>query len=102
MNTTPIRTAITLLTRELDAKRAELARIEHTCRHDWGAVEPDHVYHEAYTIPGDEPGTMGVDWRGPMDVPAKTTYRWKHTCRVCGKVEHTTRTTENVTHTPAF
>lgn len=102
MKTTHLRTEINDLERALAAKRGELANTERVCRHDWGPTEPDHIYHEAYTIPGDEPGTCGVDWRGPCYVPAKTDYRWKRVCRTCGKVEHTTATDEHVTRTPRF
>jgi len=35
---------------------------------------------------------MGVDWRGPMEVPSSTTKQWSITCSKCGKVELTTNT----------
>jgi len=54
--------------------------------------EADHIYHKAYTYPGDAPGTMGVDHCGPIDVPPRTEERWKRTCTICGKVEITKQT----------
>jgi hypothetical protein len=87
---------------ELKQKKASLLRAEQSCQHDWTSVVADHIYREGYTIPGDAPGTMGIDWRGPCYVPSSTEERWKRTCTKCGKVEHTTRTQEKVTHTPTF
>lgn len=87
---------------ELKCAEGALQRLEETCVHQWGPVEAAHVYHEARTIPGDPPGTMGVDWRGPCYVPASTDMRWKRTCRECGKVEYTSQTTQHVTETPRF
>ena len=84
-----------------DAQRA-LEEAEAQCNHQWGDVTPDHIYEDGYTIPGDPPGTMGVDWRPACHVQPKTTFRWKRVCRVCGKEEHTSRTKELVTHTPEF
>jgi len=79
-----------------------LSRMERDCRHQW--TQPKHVpeYREAYTIPGDRPGTMGVDWRGPSHVPAKTINRWERKCLVCGKTEVTERTRDEVKKSPVF
>jgi hypothetical protein len=76
-----------------EAKRAEaeVKRLEKECKHDW-KVEYDPIVREAYTIPGDEPGTMGVDWRGPTHVPSETTRQWTRTCNICGAEESTQRT----------
>lgn len=97
------------LDRQIKAKQAELdqlhnqrSRVISDCQHDWGETEYVPDYQEAYTIPGDPPGTMGVDWRGPTHVPAKTTPKWQRKCKKCGYVETTTRTTEKVSHTPKF
>jgi hypothetical protein len=90
---------------QLRLDKERLASIERRCRHEWSPVTADHVHHKAYTTPGDPPGTMGVDWRGPCHVDAKTEYRWKRTCSRCGKVEHTSRTedrVEKVVKVPVF
>jgi hypothetical protein len=79
-----------------------LSQVVRECRHEWTAPVADHIYREGYTIPGDPPGTMGVDWRGPCYVEPKTTHRWKRTCRLCGHVEHTSNTNKHVTETPDF
>ncbi len=85
----------------LRRRRADLDQAEKNCRHEWDVVRDD-LREGGYTIPGDPPGTMGIDWRGPCHVPAKTTPRWRRTCRVCGKVEYTTRIeTEEIKH-PKF
>ena len=86
----------------LKRKKEALSRIDRECQHVWGETIPDHIYHKAYTIPGDPPGTMGVDWRGDCHVPAKTEKRWKRVCKKCGKVEHTSRTTKKEVETPRF
>lgn len=77
---------------ELDIKEAEeaLTRIDKECRHLWGETVSDPIHHEGYTLQGDPPGTMGIDWRGPCYIPATTKARWKRVCQKCGKVEYTT------------
>ena len=77
---------------ELDSAQAAVEAIERSCQHQFGKPEykPDH--RPAYTIPGDPPGTMGIDWQGPCHVEAKTTPKWVRQCSVCGKVETTIRT----------
>ena len=89
---------------ELAVAKRELVRADRECNHDWSEPVADHIYKESYTIQGDKPGTMGVDWRGPVHVPASTTHRWKRTCKNCGKKEHTTRTSTKTTttETPQF
>ena len=88
--------------RELQAARWFLDAVESDCNHDWS----DPVYTpdvwEAYTTDGDPPGTLGIDWRGPVHVPRQETPKWTRTCRGCGKTEATTRTTERITATPKF
>jgi hypothetical protein len=102
MSTQAIRNEITRLENDLAVKRRALEATVQNCAHRWSEVEADHIYQEGYVIPGDPPGTMGIDWRGPFCVAPKTTERWKRTCLVCGKVEHTTQTTATTIHTPKF
>ena len=97
-----LREDITKLEQELSIKKNQLQHAERNCAHNWSEVTPDHIYHKGYTIPGDPPGTMGIDWRGPAYVPAKTEERWKRTCKFCGKVEYTNKTTQTVINTPKF
>lgn len=96
---------------EIDRKRQELrdaeARLDvadRQCGHEWGPTINASIYHEAYTCPGDPPGTMGVDWRGPVHVPSRTEQRWKRVCKKCGKEEFTSRANETsvVVATPVF
>jgi len=79
---------------QLRYDRERLAALYRRCSHQWGDIIYDPIYHEAYTSPGDPPGTMGVDWRGPTHVPAQTIKRWRRVCKLCGKVEETQRTTK--------
>jgi hypothetical protein len=70
--------------------------------HQWGDTIYDPIREEAYTIPGDPPGTMGIDWRGPTPVPAKTTDRWSRTCNRCGRTETTTHFVPSGDRVPKF
>jgi hypothetical protein len=97
-----LRKEIELLAGTLEQKKRELERGVSCCHHDFTQAVADHQYTEGYTIPGDAPGTMGVDWRGPCYVPSSTKHQWKRTCRTCGKVEITNKTDEVVTRTPRF
>jgi hypothetical protein len=74
-----------------ESERAEknLRQYEQDCSHNFTEPIYDPIYHKAYTIPGDPPGTMGVDWRGPCHVPAETIDRWRRECQKCGLVECT-------------
>ena len=69
--------------------RQQLQEAETACSHDW-QIENKPIYFPAHTLPGDPPGTMGVDWRGPCHVPAETKPRWIRRCPKCERVEHTT------------
>lgn len=75
-----------------DRANRKLTDARAVCRHKWGETRYTPDRREAYTIPGDAPGTMGVDWRGPTDVPAETTKRWTRQCESCGLVQTTERT----------
>ena len=79
-----------------------LSQLEGCCGHDWSAPSYVPDRREAYTIPGDEPGTMGVDWRGPTYVEAKEIPKWTRKCKICGKVETTDRVAEEVKKVPRF
>ncbi len=83
------------LSQELERTKSKLAVIQNTCNHDWDEKYTP-VRTEAYTSPGDPPGTMGSDWRGPVHVPATSTKRWTRTCDKCGKEETTTSTLKKV------
>jgi hypothetical protein len=87
---------------QLDQKEKELDQLYRTCNHQWGETvyAPEHI--EGYEIPGDEPGTMGVDFRGPVYVSPKTIRKWKRTCKICGLVQITERFSERETSVPVF
>lgn len=91
---------------EIERLRNQISSLEsqqNNCRHQWGETVADHIYEKAYTIPGDVPGTMGIDWRGPVWVPAKTIERWKRVCKLCGKIEYTNRKEQvRVEYKPVF
>jgi hypothetical protein len=78
--------------RKAKALREQLVAARDACRHIWGGVKYKPERREGYTIPGDPPGTMGVDWRGAVHVPATTTRRWERTCTACGLAQRTERT----------
>lgn len=97
-----LRRKITELQKELRESELALDRSERSCTHDWSTPEYTPERREAYTIPGDPPGTMGVDWRGPCYVPAETIQKWTRRCRKCNKRETTTRTEDKITKVPKF
>lgn len=97
-----MRSRVAQLESDLAAARANLARVERACDHQWGPVVDASIRHGAYTDPGDPPGVGGVDHRGPCYVPERIERRWSRTCTVCGKVEFTTRTSQHITESPDF
>ena len=102
MDAYELRAYIDVQASQLTAAQRRLTALERQCQHDWSPAVDASIYHKAYRIEGDKPGTMGVDWRGPMDVPASTERRWSRRCRKCGKVEFTTSTNKTTTETPRF
>lgn len=97
-----LRQDVEALEAELRARKQALSAAECNCRHDWGKVVYDPVVREAYTDPGDRPGTMGVDWRGPVHVPREETPRCTRKCKLCGKVEHTFHAETQTSQVPRF
>jgi len=99
-----LRKAIRAAEENLKNYKARLDTLERECPHQWGEVIYDPIKYPGYHSPGDPPGTMGVDRRLPSYVEPSTTPRWTRTCEVCGKVEITTRTQEEVKvkKTPVF
>jgi hypothetical protein len=95
-----LRDRVSKLAKEFEEAQRGLDNLERTCRHQYGPTVYDPINHKAYTCPGDPPGTMGVDWRGPVHVPARTEKRWRRECDLCGKVEYTKQVKENITETP--
>jgi hypothetical protein len=92
------------LRRRLKTAEMNLRGKRAACVHQWddpeGKYTPD--VRKAYRTRGDEPGTMGVDWQGPVNVPKKETPKWVRTCRICGFQQTTTRTAEKVSQQPVF
>ncbi len=84
--------------RALDALTSRV----HSCAHDWGNPTYNPIVTEAYTDPGDPPGTMGIDWRGPCYVPSTKRDRWTRQCSICGHIQETTNSTNRVTAIPKF
>ncbi len=70
---------------------SQLSECERHCPHQFGAAVYDPIITRGYTSPGDPPGTMGVDWRGPTSISGSKKDRWKRTCATCGKIEYTTQ-----------
>ena len=95
MESDRLQSEITALVSQLAAKKERLNRIQNSCRHDWGQITYDPICETAYHIPSDiERGVyLGVDTIvSGVDVPAKTTRRWRRTCLLCGTVQTTQRT----------
>ena len=85
------RDEVSRLENEFNSAKARLEALGRSCRHEWNMTEycPERI--PAHTIPGDPPGTMGVDWRGPCHVPAKIIDHWRRVCQICGRIETTDR-----------
>ena len=80
----------------------ELKKGRAVCSHTWKTAEYTPDIREAYTAPGDPPGTMGVDWRGPCSITRKETPKWTRTCKYCGTEETTTQASKEMTKIPKF
>lgn len=100
-NAQNLRERVTKLKGELTEAERELTDMVRNCQHQYGPAVYDPVYTPAYTIPGDPPGTMGVDRQLPCHVPAKTEKKWKRECELCGEVEYTTKSRPTA-HEPVF
>lgn len=85
----------------LDGLKAQLASIYKQCNHNWAAKYTPE-YKVGYTVPGDPLGTMGIDRRPDMHVPAETIQKWTRICSNCGKVETTTRKKSKESYEPIF
>lgn len=95
-----LRKKVEQLKEQLSTAETDLEKMVESCEHKFCKPIYDPVYTPAYTIPGDKPGTMGVDWRGPCHVDAKTEDRWKRVCETCGVEQYTTHVKENVAKVP--
>ncbi|MGV8151694.1 MAG: hypothetical protein ACP5OG_01310 [Candidatus Nanoarchaeia archaeon] len=87
---------------ELEQAQNELKTLERHCPHKYTKTVYEPIITPAYTIPADEPGTMGVDRRGPCYVPRKVEDRWKRECEICGLVEYTTRIEQEILKKPKW
>jgi hypothetical protein len=97
-----LREKVSNLEKEFQDAKQQLTEYVGACQHHFGEIIYDPIYHEAFTIPGDAPGTMGSDWQGPVHVPAETIDRWRRECKICGLVQYTERTSEEVTKKPKW
>lgn len=67
----------------------QLREFERDCHHSWDDVRYVPIHTPGYQLPGDAPGTMGIDWRGPTWISATTKKRWSRECSLCGFVQFT-------------
>jgi hypothetical protein len=87
---------------DLVSKERQLETLYRQCNHRWSEPIYTPIRTEGYRTEGDPPGTMGIDWRGPMYVPPTTTDRWTRECTECGKQETTERKQEKKSYEPDF
>lgn len=85
------------LRQESAAALEALRKYEKSCEHRWGQTVYDPIIHPAGYSPGDPPGTMGVDWRGPCSWPETREDRWRRECENCGLAQYTKGVEETVT-----
>ena len=97
-----LRREVKTLSQELKNAQKDLTNYVSSCSHEFTEPIYDPINSPAYTCRGDPPGTMGVDWRGPIHVPAKTEKRWRRECGTCGEVQYTGKTDKTYTEKPNF
>lgn len=85
---------------KLSKLEKDLANLVSSCKHQFSATIYDPIITPAYHISGDPPGTMGVDWQGPMDVPEHVEKRWRITCEYCGETKYTTQIKQEIKEIP--
>lgn len=83
-----LRDLVSRLKEELSGAEEQLNAYVDSCRHNFSKPVYDPVYYPGFMTAGDPPGTMGVDWQGPMYIPERTEKRWKRECQKCGEVEY--------------
>lgn len=83
---------ISIAQTDLLNKQRRLSNIQTSCQHNFTQPRYDPEECHGYTVPGDPPETMGVDWRGPQYVPSSSKPRWSRYCSKCDKTEYTYRT----------
>lgn len=97
-----LREAVEQTESRLEEYKRQLDMAVKMCSHHWEDPVYDPIQSDGYTIPGDTPGSMGVDWRGPVDVPPSTKDRWSRECSKCGEVQCTSQADDRVTKIPKF
>ena len=97
-----LRDKITKITEELSGAEKNLASLVTHCSHQFSPTVYDPIITQAFTDPGDPPGTMGVDWQGPMYVPEHVEKRWRRTCEYCGEVEYTKLIRQKIEELPQW
>jgi len=101
-NVKTLRDNVERLKAELNSAEDRLKYAVRTCVHKWSNPMDASVIIPGGYDPGDPPGTMGIDWRGPSYYPEQRKQRWRRVCSECGYEQFTTETTQQVTHTPKF
>lgn len=97
-----LRTKVEQLKKQLSEAEEGLEGLVRTCQHKFSETVYNPIYTPAYTSPGDPPGTMGVDWQGPVYVESKTEDRWSRTCNSCGEKQYTTQVKKEIKKIPAW
>jgi hypothetical protein len=92
MTALEMRREIATIEAHLQNIKTRLERAERECQHAWGKVAYCPIETKGFQTQGDPPGTMGVDWQGPMWIEPTCTKQWSRTCSRCGKVQTTKST----------
>jgi len=79
-------------TERLQSYQASLNCIQSSCKHNWTDAEKHTDTIPGYTTPGDKPGTMGVDFQGPVDIAPSVKVYYTRECKECGKTQRTEQT----------
>lgn len=99
-----IRGRISDLRSRLRRAEDELAGVERSCRHEWGEVVYDPIYHSGTPDRTPRDGSYVPYDERPflMATPPHTEDRWTRTCRLCGMVQETRHTKDEIKKVPSF
>ncbi len=87
--------------KRLSEAEINLRNYQGRCRHNF-TERYDPIIHPGGYDPGDPPGTMGVDQRGPTSWPETREDRWRRDCNLCGLTEYTKIIEEEVKKKPKW
>lgn len=99
--TNNLRNKIDETERSLIEAKNRLAAIERVCHHNWSEPKREFVEKTEY-VNGTNIIRQGIDWWYETVSRTITVPIWTRTCAICGKVEKTEKTKDEIVKKPAF